>query len=841
MPRLPVLPALLTFALAAMGAALPSRAADVPGRPAQVHVAWLDGRALEQAMATGAELLDRFPDAVLVAHDASLARLRRAGFRIEGPIALPLDGAVTLLRDERGATLDPAEVASAGARVVWHGGANWLVASDGPLPDRAGLLSHHRKALRDRPLARRAALPESAVPGVAPGTPVVNVTSFSPVIADMVNLVSGASMITQIGQLSGRGSVLVGGAPTTFTTRSTPTALCDKAEQYVFERFQAMGYTDVAYDPYTFSSTSARNVVATKPGAEYPNRVVIIGGHLDSTSPSATTNAPGANDNASGTAGVLAAAAILKDYSFKNTIKFIAFTGEEQGLYGSEHYANAAQANGDSIVAVVIFDMIGWKNLNYKIDIEGESAWLPLMNVMNDACAQFTTLQTDLVLNSFGSDHVPFQDNNYPAFLAIEDEYDDYPCYHQTCDTTGWNQAAIQADVVRAGLATAAHMAVPRVLLVSHTPLDNTANTTGPYEVIMTLSGSGAPIPDSLLLHWSTGGAETAVTMTAAGPPGTYHGFIPGQPSGTNVSYWLSARDDQGLRAVSPTGAPGVTHHFIVSTRATLFADGFENGGPGWTSGGTQNEWQIATPAGLAEDPAAAFAGSFIAGTDITGLGANAGRYEPYGDNWFESPPIDCSQATEVQLTFMRKLATDKSNGGSWDAALVWVNGTLVWSNPASTSLIDAGWTSQIFNIGSIADGSPAVRVRFGMRSNATVQYGGWNLDDVKLTGYAPQVTAVGDDARSRGAVLYASAPNPARAGALLRFSLPARGPITLAIFDVSGRRVRTVLEGEVEAGAHEARWDGRDEQGRLANAGLYLCHLDAAGTRQSRKLVLAR
>jgi len=262
---------------------------------------------------------------------------------VEGPIALPADGVVTLLRSNGRTALDAGEVTRAGARVVWNGGDDWLVASDGPLPERDGLLSHHRKVLRERPLVRRSAITPL---DRSPAPPTVNVTSFPSVIQEMVDLVSGPAMIQQIGQLAGKFPVNVGGVPTTFTTRSTPTTLCDKAEQYVFERFQAMGYANVAYDPYTFSSTSARNVIATKTGAEFPNRIVILGGHLDSTSPSASTNAPGANDNASGTAGVLATADILKNYSFKNTIKFIAFTGEEQGLFGSEHYANAAAAAG---------------------------------------------------------------------------------------------------------------------------------------------------------------------------------------------------------------------------------------------------------------------------------------------------------------------------------------------------------------------------------------------------------------------------------------------------------------------------------------------------------------
>src|SRR6185436_17514707 len=306
-----------------------------------------------------------------------LTLLRNAGFRVDpAAVDLPATGIVTLLREEGRHALDPAEVEKAGATVLWHGGANWITASVGPLPETAGLLRHHRKAMRSIPLRQRERL---SVVERSPGLPETNVTSFAPIITEMVNQISAPALISKIGNLAGRGSVLVGGVPTTFTTRSTPTALCDKAEQYIYEQFQGMGFTDVQYDPYTFSSTSARNVIATQVGLETPQRIYIIGGHLDSTLPQSSTLAPGANDNASGTASVLQIASILKNYQFKSTIKYIAFTGEEQGLFGSNHYADAALARGDSIKGVVILDMTAWRNLNHKIDIEGETAWLPLM------------------------------------------------------------------------------------------------------------------------------------------------------------------------------------------------------------------------------------------------------------------------------------------------------------------------------------------------------------------------------------------------------------------------------------------------------------------------------
>lgn len=803
--------------------------------PDRLWVAWLDGRTVDQAITTGARILDRFPDAVIV-DDASSARaLQSASFRIEPAVELPAGRTVTLVRGhQRPAprSLDPQHLAAHGIVVVWKGGLNAILASDGPPAEIEELLDHHRKVLRDRPIRRTA---------VAAPVEKVQVIDFAPVIQEMVDQVSGDDLIQDIGRLAGRYPVTVGGSPHTFTTRSTPTAQCDLAEQYVFERFQAMGFTDVAYDPFSFSGTNARNVVATLPGAETPERIIIIGGHLDSTSPIASTLAPGANDNASGAAGVLAIAEILRQYSFRSTIRFIAFTGEEQGLYGSEHYAAAAAARGDLIDGVVIFDMIGWRDALNQIDIEGESAWLPVMNVMDDACARYTSLDTQIQLFSFGSDHVPFQDEGFPAFLAIESEYPDFPCYHQLCDTTGWNLPGFTADVVKAGLATVAHLAGPRGFYFTHTPLPGTENTTGPYEVVTTLSTLAALVPDSLQLHWKTGGAFTSVPLTPTGPPGEYHASIPGQAGGT-VRYWLSARDVEGRVAVHPLGAPGTLNQFTIAPRVTLHSQGFEAGAAGWTHGGAQDDWQIGAPAGLAEDPATAYAGTQIAGTDLSGLGANAGRYENLCESWLESPALDCSDASQVRLSFARKLSVERSNGGSWDYARVQVNGATIWESPSGANLNDPAWTLQTLDISAAADGNPSVRVRFTMHSDGSVIFGGWNLDDILVTGIVPQpIVGVPTIVPAGRALLHANAPNPGRPVTTLRFHLPECDRVTLNIYDIRGRLVRTLVRGNLDAGDHEVDWDGRTTSGAPSPVGVYLYRLTTSTTEQTRKLMLLR
>lgn len=85
---------------------------------------------------------------------------------------------------------------------------------------------------------------------------------------------------------------------------------------------------------------------------------------------------------------------------------------------------------------------------------------------------------------------------------------------------------------------------------------------------------------------------------------------------------------------------------------------------------------------------------------------------------------------------------------------------------------------------------------------------------------------------------LGASRPNPATTQARIPYSVAARGPVTLRLLDVGGREVRTLVNGEVAAGSHEAIWDGRDGGGRAVPAGIYFYELSAAGERLGRRMV---
>jgi photosystem II stability/assembly factor-like uncharacterized protein len=204
------------------------------------------------------------------------------------------------------------------------------------------------------------------------------------------------------------------------------------------------------------------NVVATIPGTSSPDEIYIICGHYDSISQSPETYAPGADDNGTGTVGVIEAARVLKNYSFESTLRFVCFAREEQGLVGSHAYCLEARARGDSIVAALNFDMIGYADMlpeDLNILYNGISGWLA---DEIETAAELYVPGLDIVktyATYVGSDNSSFWDCDYPAFCGIEDSQIHNPYYHHTTDRISTLNFDFYTDVVQAAVASLARLA----------------------------------------------------------------------------------------------------------------------------------------------------------------------------------------------------------------------------------------------------------------------------------------------------------------------------------------------------------------------------------------------
>jgi len=133
----------------------------------------------------------------------------------------------------------------------------------------------------------------------------------------------------------------------------------NEVANYLFKKFQEYDIP-VEFDEYYFRDKKWKNVVATIHGRRKPEDIYMVIAHFDSISKQPEISAPGADDNASGTAAVLEIARILKDVQLDSSIQFGIFSNEEQDGLGSKHFAKKARKQGLRIKGCINLDVIGY-------------------------------------------------------------------------------------------------------------------------------------------------------------------------------------------------------------------------------------------------------------------------------------------------------------------------------------------------------------------------------------------------------------------------------------------------------------------------------------------------
>ncbi len=242
-----------------------------------------------------------------------------------------------------------------------------------------------------------------------------------------------------------------------FGPRVTGTNACSQAGQYIYDEFEKMGL-DVRFHNWSSWGYNDRNVEATIHASGTSDEIYIVCAHYDSV-----PGSPGADDNGSGSALVLALAHVLSHCTFDNTIRFVTFSGEEQGLLGSFEYANDARNAGDNIVAVLNADMVGnapTSNDEKKMKIydDNSSTWITNFTD-NVATTYMAQLDLDVIPSgqSWGSDHYAFQYYNFDAVFYHEYEFSNV--YHSPQDTIQNMNPYYNMKCARLTLATLAELA----------------------------------------------------------------------------------------------------------------------------------------------------------------------------------------------------------------------------------------------------------------------------------------------------------------------------------------------------------------------------------------------
>ena len=258
--------------------------------------------------------------------------------------------------------------------------------------------------------------------------------SQSPTVQNIIDETNIDSLIYFVEELSGEVSTIIGGSPYTIVSRNKYQPGNDKAADYIKQKLNSYGL--VTYDQ-VYSSTG-RNVYGVQLGSQYPNKQYIICAHYDDTANPDPTIAPGADDNASGTAAVIEAARILSQYDSKYTIIYGLWDEEEQGLVGSAYYAQQAANANDSIMGVLNMDMIAYDSDNDgvgEIHIRSIANSISLKDDMVQVNNTYSLGVTPSIINpgTGASDQASFWNHNYGALLLIEEYYGgDFNAYYHS-------------------------------------------------------------------------------------------------------------------------------------------------------------------------------------------------------------------------------------------------------------------------------------------------------------------------------------------------------------------------------------------------------------------------
>ncbi len=236
----------------------------------------------------------------------------------------------------------------------------------------------------------------------------------------------------------------------------------DKLEQtagYIRDYFRSLGYR-VDEQVYQRGKKEYRNLIAELPGSSVPDEIILLGAHYDTV-----VGTPGADDNASGVAGLLELARLCKDLGPKRTLRFVAFSLEEPPVFKTEHmgsrvYAQRASEQKDDIIAMLCLESIGY----YSNEKDSQAYPLPLMSLFYPEQGNFIavvgnfnsmsllrkvargikrgsnvpveTLTSPAFIIGVGfSDHASFWDEGYSAVMITDSAMFRNPNYHRLSDT----------------------------------------------------------------------------------------------------------------------------------------------------------------------------------------------------------------------------------------------------------------------------------------------------------------------------------------------------------------------------------------------------------------------
>jgi hypothetical protein len=507
-----------------------------------------------------------------------------------------------------------------------------------------------------------------------------------------------------------------------FNGRVAGTSGAAAASSWLAYKLRQFGYDSVVVDTFTgigyHGPVFCRNVIGCKVGTEYPYHQIIVGAHYD-----AIADSPGADDNASGTAGVLEIARALSTMDTRLTYLFILFDAEELMVVGSEHYASNAFLRNDRIPLMLNLDMIGHYENDYDAWVIPESGPTPHAQLWKDLADSIPGIDiTGHVEPIFGgSDQQPFWDYGYDALFIWE--YVLSTKFHSPHDSTIYLNFDYMTRMVKATAATAyvaGQRFVPDYELWMSTPAELPElvlpNTPTPIDITIRAYGGAEIVAGSVLLHYIVNDGDSAASpMTYMGDD-LYRAHLPALSCLDRVAYYVTVDDDSlGTHYFPSQFTPTVA--YSATGRVDLFVDDFGDD-KGWTKSG--DAWNDPWERAEADD----YWGYY--GAPATDFDRNKWCYvtdATYtmdvddGTAILTSPSIDASEG-EIMVEYARWYSNHTGSAPYSDVFKIFVSNTdgVTWSPVETVGPVDQAsgdWYIHRFRLGDILLPTASVRLRF--------------------------------------------------------------------------------------------------------------------------------
>ncbi len=385
----------------------------------------------------------------------------------------------------------------------------------------------------------------------------------------------------------------------------------------------------------------------------------------------------------------------------------------------------------------------------------------------------------------------------------------------------------------------------------------NTVDRTDPISIVVApFSTDGSIVPSSVEMHYRIdGGSFIDVGMTPTGDPDEYEASIPAQPLGTLIEYWVEASDDLGSTGTGPADAPASLHGFYV---AAVY-DPFEEDDAAWTVGlpdddATRGIWERVDPIGTTAQ--ASVDATPSPGTDAWITGQHEGPEGGWqgqsqindGKTTLISPVYDISASTQfARLQYRRWFSNDTGPNPGEDPWIVRVSndGGETFVEVENTTVSDRSWLFVEHDLWALFGGSVGqIQVQFEASDYAPSAVVEAGVDDFTIIADLGEGTVAVEPTLPgipRAAYLAEARPNPFRPRTTIRYGLNDEGPVTLAVYDVGGRRVRGLVNAVEGAGHHAVSWDGLDDTGVRAPSGVYYVRVEGPDLSDTKRVTLVR